>query len=524
MTFVFMALAMALTAHAQVVGPVDGVTGFPAWLRDTKGIQLQLCDQGGGVNGLAPCPSLTPATATAGSEAMFYNASAGMGDPVEFPNAPIPPNGELFLGNFFLEAAGIDPTLPLDPLENAPLVINGGRIRLRNLVVPGTYTVQTPVGTFTFDAAPGVTEIDELLPTNVDALAPFNLAMTGPIQRFRGNGTGSIAVPPDFTPPAAGLPGFIGNGVDTAPLIGGGTFAVVGPPGSGINVSTTSFAVEGKVYTTLQAAAGGLVVERGTMTGGGRATGVLFAQTNVLGGSMEITSIAGVTQIPPLAMIADVANPGRFFRAFPMGNLTGETEVGMAVTVRDALGAPAAGLEELPHIMQDTVSITSATYRAGRLTVNAASSVPGTARAPGARLTVQSVPSMDPLAVGVDLGAMTGRSFSLAIAPAPAFIRVRSSLGGSLSVPVKTTPPAGEIIAIRSATFSQRTGALTVQATSSVRGAALTADSVDAAGAVISNLGALARNRLVVPNLTAPPSYVRVSSAGASMTVPVTIK
>ncbi len=469
-----------------------------------------------------------------------------MGDPVEFPGEPATPNGELFLGIFFIEAAGVDPTLPADPVENVPLVSNGGRIRLRNLAVAGNYTVQTPVGNFVFIAAADnqgrVRDIDELLPTTVDAAAPFTGALgpSAPIQRFRGNGTGDVAldpipaIPPDpavpgFTPPTAG-PGFIGNGVTLAPLTGGGVFRVIGPAGSGIDVSTSNFSVEGKIFTTPEALAGGLVVERGTMIGGARANGVLFAQTNVLGGTMEITSIAGVTQPTPIAMTADPAIPGRFFAPFAMGNLTGEPTVGMSVTVRDAAGAVAPGLEELPIVLQDTVAVRSATFNAGRagqpgrLTVSASSSVPGSATVRGAVLSVQSVDALGN--VLAELGTITGRSFAVPVASPPALVRVNSSLGGSMTVPVRVRGvPATEVITVRSATFTRGRGALAITASSSVRGNPLTVQGVDHAGNPVGPpLGQIVGRGLRAANVVVPPAFVRVSSTGASTTIPVTIR
>lgn len=511
--------------------------GFPRWLRDSRGVQLGLCleqaPEGAGQDEIPPCPGMEfdPVSGLP-IAASYYLASVVMcDDPLECDQTPgaVPPNGEIYIIEF---AAGAEP----DPLGLEPPEGPGLLIRLRPGTVPLSvpFNVQTPFGTFNgLGLADGRDEV-----RSFPEVAPG-------LMKFRGNGTAKAV--DTFTPePVPGqppappfqvgpFPGFISNGATGAPLNGPGGSAVrvIGPPGSNIDVQTSNIVVEGKVFTTPTAQAGGLLVERGTMTAGARGNGVLFASTNVPSGDIRITQIAGVPQNPPLPMTVDPAT-GRAFLVFPMGNIGGETEVGISATVFDAAGpagAPVAQLLDIAHLMQDTITAGPATFTNGRLSVTARSSVPGTARAPGATFTFESVTSMNPTDLGFVAtpltGTVRGGRFTATGVAQPPFVRINSSLGGSLIVPVRTVPQTGEIINFRNAVFTNARRTLTATAASSVRGAVLTFAGVDANGNVIpgqENLGPVTRGRLNMTNVVVPPPFLKASSAGASMTIPVTVR
>jgi hypothetical protein len=552
--FMFLFLFTGLAAQAQVPpgtfapfveGPaivagdpeaaiMPASVGFPRWLRDSRGIQLGLClEQVAPLLEAPPCPGLETDPVTGEViAASYYLASVVMcDDPLECDQSPgaVPPNGEIYIIEFAAGVEAPDPAAPEAP-EGPGLIV---RLRPGNVPLTTPFNVQTPFGNFPgLDLAPGRDEV-----RSFPAVPPA-------LMKFRGNGTAGLIdvfapepVPgqPPIPPIQAGpFPGFIGNGLTAAPFRGPGgiTFRVDGPRGSGITAQTNNVAVEGKVFTTPTAQAGGFLVERGTMAARGRNNGVLFASTNVAGATIQITSIAG--QAANTTMITDPANPTRHFAVFPMGNLGGETEVGVSATVRDAAGTPVAQLEDIAHVMQDTITAAPATFRNGRLTVSARSSIPGSARAPGATFTFESVTSMNPADVGFVAtplqGTIRGGRFTATNAAQPPFVRINSSLGGSMIVPVKTTPQTGEIITIRRAIFNVARGTLSINASSSVRGTALTVEGVDSLGNVLAgpsgNLGTITRGSLNVPGLVVPPPFVKVSSPGgaATMTVPITFQ
>jgi hypothetical protein len=282
------------------------------------------------------------------------------------------------------------------------------------------------------------------------------------------------------------------------------------------------------------------------MGGRARATnGVVFAQTNEPNGSIVITSIAGVTQpAPGLPMIADNTTQGavrRFFAPITMGNLgTDNTDIGIAMSVLNAAGAPVLNLAEIPHVMQDIVTIRSAAFssRRGALTVRATSSLPGNPRSPGARLSLESVASLDPAAPAIAvLSDNTTRrgTFVVNTATPPQFIRVRSSLGGSQSMAVPGVATTDNVT-VRSAVFNQARGTLTVAASAGrrPRGAPPApaptfegqtgVNGVTGAPIFTPLTGTITRGRLVVSNVTVPPSRVRVTIGTGSVTVPVTVQ
>jgi hypothetical protein len=324
-----------------------------------------------------------------------------------------------------------------DPAAPGETVINGTLVRI-DLADPAvgaqTYTFTDPWNATanTVTIADGQTR--GIFDNSIEALPPsFASAMTGPVQAFIGNGTGGCL---------GG--GFLGDAVTEAPLAADGpgagvrAFTISGGTGaSAINFTSNLFSVEGKLFAPAAAAAGGFAVERGTISGSGaRAVGTLIATTN-LGDAMRITGIAGTTLATPIPMAADLAN-GRFFANFPVGNITGLTNIPVDVQVLSA-GAPVVALAGTQALMEDIVSVRSAAFslRTGVLTVSASSSIPGTRAAPGATLTVTGTDEN-----GVAVGSLAptpivGRSLRVSgLTVPPSYVTVSSSRGGSLTVPV----------------------------------------------------------------------------------------
>jgi hypothetical protein len=203
---------------------------------------VQICD----APGAAPCPSFGVVSGTI-AEAPYYAASAEI-DPLEPPFIPTP-NGERFIGVFAVEALGGLP--PPGPVSNSI------RIRLRNLVVAGDYTVTTPVGQFVLtaiaDANGAIQDINFIFPVPGELstvgeglttdVPPFSGALAGPVQLFLSNGTGPAGFFGDGVTPAR-LPGVLNTVAAGAQNI----FRIVGPAGSGIDVNTADFVVEGKAF------------------------------------------------------------------------------------------------------------------------------------------------------------------------------------------------------------------------------------------------------------------------------------
>ncbi|MFL5299194.1 MAG: Ig-like domain-containing protein [Anaeromyxobacteraceae bacterium] len=233
-------------------GPVDPVTGFPAWYRDTSGTATELC--------LSQTPSPNPA---AGGAGMCF---------------PIVPNPQGFPGNFgtegFYESANSIMTAPgisgrldlalegsyslVTPAHGDEIVFARVRIRI-DTTVPGTYTVTHPFGVEVFPNVPAGTRAINF--TQDVGLAPgqFDAALAGRVGPFltwdflQPGETLTIRNPdgtvkeeylgdPNFNHTVAGSP------------FGTNYFRIDGPPGSNLDgignsfVQTPFFQVCGKKH------------------------------------------------------------------------------------------------------------------------------------------------------------------------------------------------------------------------------------------------------------------------------------
>jgi hypothetical protein len=379
--------------------------GFPESYTDNSGVVLGLC-----LDEVACAAEIVGGVL---GEAIYYAAEAAMEGP----------NGELFLDIIAVEAFFGEPVVEGDPAPRT--VANAQRIRLRNLVVQGTYTVTTPFGIFDFVGGPGA-DIDEEIPIN-DALEPdFVFGAAGPILLYASNGTGTGLAAGDF----------FGDGVTEAPLagVGFGTgtnfFRVQGP--GGIDVTQNNFVVAGQIFAPI--VDGGIVVNRATLS------------RSTAGDQLDVfvTAPIDTTNLSASALPAFASTPllgdgsGRFFASI-VGNI-GVGAPPAIVTVTDGTNTVLAPVNDL-------VTITKADYipAIDTLLVVASSTMAG------ATLTAEG------------LGTLTGGSLVVQNLPVPpASVTVVSSAGGAAQQPVSIISGGAAGITVTRATFLNRTGRLTL--------------------------------------------------------------
>ncbi len=240
--------SMGAQADLARQGPVSAANGFPAFYQDNTGLALDLClpntqelIDGSCLLFPANIPSPTLPIAFPGNfpDELFY-WNAGTVVPLGGPDPAIG-NATLVLG---LEAA----------FATGPVTVGGqivfSRIRYRFIApVAGSYTVDTPFSSDTFDATAG-----ELIFNTVDIgincpQGDFSCAMKGKTAPFLRASlvAGGAALPPVV------LPG--GNTFLTDPNIpttvtggaNGNSFKITGP--NGIIVDTDQFNLMGRVHT-----------------------------------------------------------------------------------------------------------------------------------------------------------------------------------------------------------------------------------------------------------------------------------
>lgn len=407
MFFVF-AIGLGGVANAQLLTPTGGLlgppsagAGFPAAYTDGAGVSLGLC--------LDPVclPELEPGGAIA--EAIYYSAEASINGP----------NGELFLDIIAVEAFPDTEVVP-----PVPTVVNAERIRLRNLVVPGTYTITTPFGTQTAVVGPDLADVDVEVAN--PAVGPdFNFLAAGPITLFASNGSGTGLAAGDF----------FGNGVSEQPLtgVGFGTgtnfFRVQGP--DGIDITQNNFVVAGQIFAPV--VAGPFQLDRATLSRSAAGDQLDVFVTAPIGTTG--LSASALPAFPSTPMVGDAS--GRFFASIA-GNI-GAGAPPAIVTVTDNVNTVLAPINDL-------VTISKADYIPAiqTLLVVASSSVAG------AGLTAEG------------FGPLTGGSLTQNVPVPPGSVTVVSSLGGAAQQPVSIITGGAAGITVTRATFVNRTGRLSV--------------------------------------------------------------
>jgi hypothetical protein len=232
----------SLSAFGQpvpvVTSDVAGPNGFPTFIQDSNALQLGLCTVDNGVDALGealgPCV-LEPGVTN------YWAADTIVEDEVA---------GTRYLAGMSI-AAIVEPGIT--QIANEIVV----RLRNRNGLTPGTYTVVTPYKTYTLVAVAGdrdirvVDGVETILSCTpaacegeIPATLPLNIP--GPVQ---GNLLTTLNDP--VNPPPAG---FVGTGNEVilspidAPGPNGGEFIVTGP--GGVELARTNlFSVQGMIFT-----------------------------------------------------------------------------------------------------------------------------------------------------------------------------------------------------------------------------------------------------------------------------------
>lgn len=429
--------AQAAYADLTAIGPVDPVTGFPFFVQDQDGIQLEPC---GIINpdpldpaiNLPPCSLLEVLDPNGGfvaaniAEMFYYVAEAEM----------LPASGERFRFRAIIEGAG-------------GLLFNTVRLDLRNIVTAGDYTISAvpPFMPADFTVTLPVGDTTVFVPPDATGAAPgFLGAIPGNVQFFVGNGTG-INVPPV-------VGNFVGDGVTLAPLANGSVFTVsgpFGPAGANATVSTPDFMVQGKI-------AGQVVVL--TVNGATFKRGAVPA---IQGGHVDVSAtsdplatvtVGGLTPAP-VAMTGN--GLGSFFAHIPVADPTLlPATVAVTATLPGALPTDPPVVTTVNQPLVDQVKITKAEYNASNQTLTIEASSSDLFGAP--TLTALNVDT------GANLGALVGGVLSVPLVTTPPNrVRVNSSAGGVARMDVSVTT-----IRLRLVDFIQSTSTWDLRGNSSM--------------------------------------------------------
>jgi hypothetical protein len=244
---VCLVLISSFTAIAQVP-PVNtsatiAANGFPDFIVDSAGLQLGLCNVDNGVdaagNALGPCLLAPGITNFWAADAFIESADLN----------------ERYLVAMSISAI-VEPGLKI--LSNDIVV----RLRNKNGLVPGNYTVETPYKNYTLPAGAGqkdirvVDGVETIISCTGAAACAGVVIPPGPPFAIAGPVFGNLLTA-QVGPPAAPA-GFVGVGAeiipgvfDGAPLDAagpiGGVFRVTDPNGK-IVAETTLFSVQGKLF------------------------------------------------------------------------------------------------------------------------------------------------------------------------------------------------------------------------------------------------------------------------------------
>ena len=265
------AAALAAPAHANlaVTGPMDPLSGFPAWYEDANGTRLQICI------GDPLCPSAPPVLepVAPNDEAFYSVVNADLAGPA----------GQSVTMMFAVEAATPD----------APITFGRVEVTMKGMQPDSDYTITYPYGTdvWTTDA-------------NGNILSGFRAG-----QRHEAGCFAGFATPCDLTlnteigpfltwDPAESAPpaGYIGDGTTAHTVVGtANNFVRVNGPGlPPAGITTNRFTVEGRLavppFPIFFAAPGS--GDFGTQRVNTTATRTVTIKNNGLASSLPITSTA----------------------------------------------------------------------------------------------------------------------------------------------------------------------------------------------------------------------------------------
>lgn len=421
--FAVLIMFMSLWSTAFAVCPLNGVTpltvgpanpqnGFPAWFQDTNAVAVELCLDPNFCFFDPPDP-FNPFSVQIGfgPEAFWWSADATIDNPAQ---------GFSALLVMAVEAAFNTP----EPVNGEQFPFTRLRIRL-DVPATGTYTVTHPYGQEVF---------------SVTAIGPgqeVRMSRDIPVIGFDGTHNGSVGpllVAVNPPPP----PGFVGNFfIDqtvTGSPCGNNSFSIQPPAGVNIGagagnpVTTTLFAVQGKIFTGVLSTP--LTVTRSTYARTNPGTVSVFANS----APTASLTVAGGPNFPvtPVTMTGD--GSGRFFAHVPIAN-SATLPAFLTVTATNTGNAPTS----INSNLVDVVNVTRADYAmsTGLMTIEASSSD-------------QSVP---PTLTAVGLGVLTSGILTVPVAVPSAFVLVESSRGGSdtrlvniISAPPQTFSISGTIL------------------------------------------------------------------------------
>jgi hypothetical protein len=462
-------LTIAPPAFAQLerMGPISPANGYPTWFQDKSGLALEFCSP------------LNQAELDAG----WCLILPGAGTAPQFPEVFPDPNS--FFNEHFYWAAGADAslgamkaklTLALEGGFTTGPVIAGnqmtfGRLRIfiTNLPSAGTYTIETPYGTFTFAnqiagdrifftddigiACPGV------FTCALASHAPFLLPSSAP---------GGAELPPVVGPSGRK---YIADPLYLGPATGSPVInSVTGTPQNWFRIylnnvllsGTNNFNLMGRVFEG--SIPGKVTVDRASLTMIGSQKLDVFAsafptmQTRLPGGALPAT-------VTPVLSFFDVAcaraadgsliAPAGAAKTQMFGagsNYWGQkpgtfAQVNVCVvddSARTITGAIVPTFSE--RIVTDDIAISAATWdpATGALTVSATSSCGVALNAAG-------------------YGALAGGTITATVTAPPAEVQVTSILSGSATLPVTTGvftgpgPGTGPIAVNDAATLNEDT-------------------------------------------------------------------
>lgn len=404
---VVLVLAFAQVAFPALtaVGPTNPANGFPFWFRSSTGQNVTLSVPPNAVS--IPDPVITGNAFSAqigfGSEAMYWHSTAIID--------PLPTGGGQALLVLALEAAfAAGDAAPGDQIVFA-------RVRIRiDTPVAGTYTVTHPYGTntFTVDLADvGNRAINFTNDVGIGAPGDFSGALNGQIDPF--------LVQSGFE----ANPSFFGDAATVTTVTGSPTgnnfFRVEGPPGF-TAAQTDQFVTGGEKFA-------------GTPFNPTRAT---YTKDAVNGAFAEVFATIPTPITPGTALLARVRPaPGvrmtrsgtGFFARFPFeGNVPNE-----AVITGRTKGVNVTN-QSVPLV--DMVSITKAQYSVGTQTLTIAA-VSSDSVGP-LTLTAFGWPEATP--AGQPLNAGGADTVFAGVPIAPASVEVKSSMGGTATLPVTVLP------------------------------------------------------------------------------------
>jgi len=252
-SFMFLVLISSLTAFAQVppvmTSPTLGANGFPSYIEDSVGLQLGLCDVDNGAdalgNALGPCLLDVGLTNYWAADAIVESAD---------------------LNERYLMAMSISAIVEpgIKQLANDVVI----RLRNKNGLKVGNYTVVTPYKNYTLTATAGQKDIRVVdgLETIIEGVGAVPGPIFPPAIPIDGPIFGNLLTTRNDTvnPPPAG---FVGTGKEAifstldAPGPNGGVFRVTDPDGI-VVAETDQFSVQGKLLAT---APGGVTTDTVTI-------------------------------------------------------------------------------------------------------------------------------------------------------------------------------------------------------------------------------------------------------------------